>query len=430
METPIAVFIRPLGYRKRNTGAARPLAATPDARQTLALPPLMLEHRLRTCNRVNGKHFVLIGCAVLLTFTTLYAPQPLLPLLAQEFDVSKSAIALLVSVTMAPLSIAPIAYGFLLASIPARSMLMAAASGLAVTSVILATAPGYEVFLTIRLIQGLILPAMMTGLMTYVAATAKPGQVTSAMAAYVAMTIAGGFLGRAFSGHVAEWLDWPTMFGILGISQALSALSLRWLPGDAETRFGRVSLSVLPLLLRRPGLLRAYLTIFCAFFVFASLLNYLPFRVSELAGTANPGRISLMYTGYMMGIVVALLARRLVRLLASERRLVLTGLVTYLLATLCFLTPSIPVLFFSMFVFCAGMFTVHSVLPGLVNQLAPDYRGVVNGLYLSAYYLGGTIGSFLPGLLLGAGGWPLFIAGLVTVLLVAIGTVYTGVEQR
>ncbi|MDX1799538.1 MAG: MFS transporter [Marinobacter sp.] len=379
---------------------------------------------------MNGRNAVLIGCAVLLTFTTLYAPQPLLPLLAQQFQVSKSAIALLVSVTMAPLSLAPIAYGFLLASVPARSMLIAAASGLAITSMILATGPGYEVFLIVRLVQGLILPAMMTGLMTYVAATAKPGQITTAMATYVAMTIAGGFLGRAFSGHVAEWLDWTTMFGILGGGLAFSALSLCWLPGDAETRFGRVSLAVLPGLLRRPGLLRAYLTIFCAFFVFASLLNYLPFRVSELAGTASPGHISLMYTGYLMGIVVALLARRLVRLLRSERRVVLTGLIVYLVATLCFLTPSIPVLFVSMFVFCAGMFTVHSVLPGLVNQLAPDYRGVVNGLYLSAYYLGGTIGSFLPGLLLSSGGWSLFIAGLVAVLVAAISTAYTGVEPR
>lgn len=379
---------------------------------------------------MNGKNFVLIGCAVLLTFTTFYAPQPLLPLLAQQFQVSESAVALLVSVTMAPLSIAPIAYGFLLASVPARSMLIAAASALAITSLVLATGPGYDVFLIIRLIQGLILPAMMTGLMTYVAATAKADQVTTAMATYVAMTIAGGFLGRAFSGHVAEWLNWPTMFGILGGGLGLSAISLCWLPGDAQTRFGRVSLNVLPGLLRRPGLLRAYLTIFCAFFVFASLLNYLPFRVSELAGTADPARISLMYTGYMMGIVVALLARRLVRILASERRVVLAGLVIYLLATLCFLTPSILVLFVSMFVFCAGMFTVHSVLPGVVNQLAPDYRGVVNGLYLSAYYLGGTIGSFLPGLLLSLGGWSLFIAGLAAVLLVAITTVYTGTEQR
>lgn len=378
---------------------------------------------------MNGKNFVLIGCAVLLTFTTFYAPQPLLPMLAQQFQVSESAIALLISVTMAPLSIAPIAYGFLLTSIPAKSMLIVAASGLALSSLVLASGPHYELFLTVRLIQGLILPAMMTGLMTYVAATARPEQLTGAMSTYVAMTIAGGFLGRAFAGHVAQWLSWPTMFVILSVALGLSALSLCWLKGDAQTRFGRVSLKILPGLLRRPGLLRAYLTIFCAFFVFASLLNYLPFRVSELAGTTGPGRISLMYTGYMMGIVVALLTGRMVKLMASERRVLLAGLVTYLIATLCFLTPSIPVLFVSMFIFCAGMFTVHSVLPGLINQLAPDYRGVINGVYLSAYYLGGTLGTFLPGLLLGFGGWSMFIAGLTMVVLIAIIIVYSSEDR-
>lgn len=368
-------------------------------------------------------NLLLVAIAVILTFTAFYAPQPLLPLLAEHYHVSESAIALLISITMLPLSIAPIAYGFLLQSLAAKRILVAAAAGLALTSFALSTDPGYYGFVGIRFLQGLLLPAMMTALMTYVAATATSGTLSRAMAAYVAMTVAGGFLGRAFSGQLTEWVGWQAMFGVLGLLLVGLAVWLCWLQGESKTEFGRLKPGALGQILRVPGLGRAYVTIFCAFFVFASLLNYLPFRLTQLAGDMGPGKISLMYAGYLMGIVVALSSGWLVRHLASERRVVLAGLLVYLAATLLFLVPSIPFLFLNMFLFCAGMFTVHSVLPGLVNRLAPSHRGVVNGLYLSAYYLGGTLGAFAPGYLLRLGGWSLFLGGLVLVVGVALFTV-------
>lgn len=365
---------------------------------------------------------VLVAAAVILTFAAFYAPQPLLPLLARHYQVSESAIALLISVTMLPLTLAPIAYGFLLQSVRAKRVLIAAAAGLALTSFALALGPGYYGFLGIRFVQGLLLPAMMTALMTYVATTATDGTLSRAMAAYVAMTVAGGFLGRAFSGQVTDLIGWQAMFGVLGLLLSALAIWLCWLRGEPKTEFGRLRPRELGKVLRIPGLVRAYITIFCAFFVFVSLLNYLPFRLTELAGDMGPGKISLMYTGYLMGIVVALASGWLVRRLASERWVVLGGLTVYLLATLLFLAPSIPFLFMNMFLFCAGMFTVHSVLPGIVNRLAPAHRGVVNGLYLSAYYLGGVLGSFLPGYLLDIGGWTTFLASLALVLLIGIVT--------
>ena len=51
------------------------------------------------------------------------------------------------------------------------------------------------------------------------------------------------------------------------------------------------------------------------------------------------------------------------------------------------------------------MFTVHSVLSGYVNHLARRRKGVVNGLYVSLYYAGGTLGSYLPVVIYEARGW-------------------------
>ena len=376
---------------------------------------------------MNPNNSAPVAFAVILTFTVFYSPQPLLPQLASEFGVSESAIGLLITVIMVPLGIAPVAYGFLLESVSARRVLITATALLALTSFILGLATtGYPLFLSIRIVQGMLIPAMLTALMTYVASSATPSALPRAMAAYVAMTIAGGFLGRAFSGQVSELIGWEAMYQVLGLLLIAAAFWLRWLPGEARTSFGRLPPRSLLTVLKLPGLAHAYLTIFCAFFVFASVLNYLPFRATQIAGDIRSGDISLMYTGYLMGIVVALTSGRMVKTLGSERQVIALGLLVFFVGTLLFLIPSLPLLFFNMFVFCAGMFTVHSVMPGMVNQLATEHRGLVNGLYISAYYMGGALGSFLPGLLFRAVGWPGFIIGLSMVLLVAlIGVVLT-----
>lgn len=161
---------------------------------------------------MSRPNFLIVLFSTILVFTVLYAPQPLLPLLAEELGVSRSAASLLITVTMIPLSIAPIAYGFLLESVSAKRMLIGASLLLAITSLVLAAGPGYSSFLLVRLLQGLMIPAMLTALMTYISANAGVNGLGRAMAVYVASTVLGGFTGRAFSGFVAEWASWQTSF--------------------------------------------------------------------------------------------------------------------------------------------------------------------------------------------------------------------------
>ena len=55
---------------------------------------------------------LLLSCS-LFTFFVLYAPQPLLMVLATQYNVSPASSGSLMSATMMPLAIAPICYGIL-----------------------------------------------------------------------------------------------------------------------------------------------------------------------------------------------------------------------------------------------------------------------------------------------------------------------------
>lgn len=72
------------------------------------------------------QHLLIAQFCAILVFYALYAPQPLLPVLAETFAVSESRAALLITVSLLPLALAPVAYGFLLQRLSARRVLIGA----------------------------------------------------------------------------------------------------------------------------------------------------------------------------------------------------------------------------------------------------------------------------------------------------------------
>lgn len=211
-------------------------------------------------------------------FCSLYAPQPLLPVLAEEFGRSPAQASLLITVTMLPLAFAPLVYGYVLEAIPARRMLVTAALILAVCQAGLAIADAWWMLILLRVAEGLALPALFTALMTFVANTVPETRVRHALAWYISATIVGGFSGRAISGVVGELWNWRIALGIWAPVLLILALTVSRMPASQQTRFARITPDVFRQVLHIPGVGLSYLAILCVFFVFAAALNVLPFR--------------------------------------------------------------------------------------------------------------------------------------------------------
>ena len=352
-------------------------------------------------------------------FSTLYAPQPLLPVLAADFGRAPTEASLLITLAMLPLAVAPLIYGYLLVSVPARPMLAGSALLLGLCQIGLALADAWWLMLVLRLLIGLCLPALFTALMTFVAVTAAPERLRQALAWYIASTILGGFAGRALSGLMASLWDWRLALGIW--APALLAMGL-WalrLPGSQESRFGRVTPRVFLAVMARPGAPQAYLAVFCIFFVFASVLNVLPFHLAQRdPGTGSAG-IGFAYLGYLSGMLVSLNTERIRHWLNAEGPLYGLGLGLYALGVSLFALPGLGGIYLAMFIFCGGMFLIHTRLSGQVNQMGGPYRGVVNGLYIASYYVGGSLGSWLAVAIYRALGWEPFLVAVILVLALA-----------
>jgi len=356
----------------------------------------------------------LVILTTILALSALYAPQPLLPVLAREFAVSRDAAAFLTTIAMLPLSVAPLAYGYLLQAVSPRRLLRLGVLLLAISELLFAAAGSYPLLVALRLFQGLLIPALLTALMTYVSQVSSAATIQRAMGVYVASTILGGFLGRLVAGGIASLWNWRGSFLLLALSLGVCFVLLARLRDASTLNLARPRPELLLEVLRQKYFLRAYLAIFCLFLVFAAVMNFIPFRLTEISRQASEFRIGLMYSGYLMGMVTALSAVAIGRKLGGEVRALVLGMALYGLALFGFGVAHPAVLFAVMFLFCGAMFLVHATASGWLNRNAGSHKGVVNGLYVAFYYGGGVVGSSVPGLLYRHFGWH----GMLLVLLV------------
>lgn len=351
----------------------------------------------------------------ILTFSALYAPQPIQPIIMEYFSVSQSRSVMLTTLTLFPLSIAPIFYGYILESVSARKMLLLSIFILAVSQFVFFMSNSFNLLLVLRFIEGLAIPAILTGLMTYIATMTTKENVQKIMAIYISSTILGGFSGRFFSGLISYYTNWRVMFLILGFSLLASAFMIGKLDNNKASVTKLNMRAALDILGNRRFLV-TYIMIFSMFFMFAAVLNFIPFRLREIDPASSSMVIGVMYTGYIMGIVTSLNSMKLIKIFRGEVNAIFVGLSVYLLSLMLFISSNIYIMFLGMFIFCAGMFMSHTIASGYVNKMADSKKGVTNGLYVSFYYSGGTLGSVVPGLVYENYSWNTFLVLLAVIM--------------
>jgi len=352
----------------------------------------------------------------ILTFSALYAPQPIQPIIMEYFNISQSHSVLLTTLTLLPLSISPIFYGYILESVSAKKMLLISIIILAVSQFIFSVSNSFHLLLGLRVIEGFAIPAILTGLMTYIATMTTKDNVQKIMAIYISSTIMGGFSGRFFSGLISYYTNWRVMFMILGISLIVSALMIGKLDNN-KAEMTKLNMRAAFEVLSQKKFFITYMMIFSMFFMFAAVLNFIPFRLREINPSSSAMLIGVMYTGYIMGIVTSLNSLKLIKIFRGELNAIFVGLTVYLLSLGLFVSSSIYVMFVGMFIFCAGMFMSHTIASGYVNKMADSKKGVTNGLYVSFYYTGGTLGSIVPGMIYENYSWNTFLVLLAVIML-------------
>ena len=360
--------------------------------------------------------YIVIYCIIII-LSVMYATQPIQPLLAKQFNVSIIKASQFTAVIMLFLAISPIIYGYILEKTNVKKMLINSSIILFITNIFLGLATSYELFLFFRVIEALVVPAILTSLMSILANIDKEN-IKFNMSIYVASTVFGGLVGRIFSGFIATNLSYEFVFYSLSLAILVSIYFISKLSYEGEATISKPKITDVMEILKDKRFLIIYFLMFCVFFVFSGVLNILPFRVKEISSNVSEFQISLLYLGYGMGILISLNSSKIVKFFKNELNTILFGLIFFLFITIFLIQENIIFIFLLIFLFCVGMFTVHTVSTGLANSMKESQKSLTSGMYLSFYYLGGALGSFLPSIIYEKFGWNVVIYMFCIILLI------------
>lgn len=363
-------------------------------------------------------------CAGFATFALLYCVQPLLPLLATHFAVSAADSSLALSLTTLSLALCLLVAGAL-AERFGRKPLMVAALGLAsVLGLACALVDHWGQLLWLRALLGLALSGLPALAMAYVGEEFDPQALPAAMGLYIGGTALGGLLGRLLAGLLGDLGGWPlALAGVAGLGLLALGLFIWLLP--ASRHFTAQPLS-LPGLLRNfamhlanDQLRRLFLLAFLLMGGFVALFNYVGFRLAASPFNLSASLIGLLFSVYLLGILSAGWAGRLVPRLGA-RQVLLGGIAIMLLGVALCATPWLSAVVAGLALVTLGFFAAHAVASGQVGQQASGAKAQASALYLCAYYLGSSVIGYAAGYIWEHAGW-LPMLGVLTLLFVAAG---------
>ncbi|MCL4527379.1 MAG: MFS transporter [Gammaproteobacteria bacterium] len=360
---------------------------------------------------------------------TLYVPQPILPNIAKDLLLTNSEAALLTTAAFLPLSVLPLAHGAFLELIKSRTILYASLTSLLITNMAIFVFSHYFLLIMVfRLTQGIAISAILTFLTSYLSKNGRAENLNKLMSWYVASTIIGGFLGRISSAVITSLASWQYTFLFDAANATLCVIMIgRTHVNELSTNMDKTgvwTISAFGVQIRDHTVISILAIIFCCFFVFSSILNFFPFHLKQLYSGLTEYEIGLMYSAYPLGATAALLAPRFIGLHGTVRKAVISALTLFGSAIACWFLPSIPVMFMSMVMTCVSMFLVQAMLTGFLNGYVSNRKAVANGMYIAAYYSGGTAGSYLPGLVYDRFGWSKFL--VVDLLVLAVAMIFAG----
>ncbi len=363
-------------------------------------------------------------CAGFATFAMLYCVQPLLPLLAAHFRVSAASSSLALSLTTLSLALCLLVSGALAESWGRKPVMVAALGLAALLGIACALVEQWSSLLILRALLGLALSGLPALAMAYVGEEFDPEALPAAMGLYIGGTALGGLLGRLLAGLLSDLGGWPwALGGIAGLGLLVLGLFIWLLPPSRH--FTAQPLSVRGLLgnfalhLKNPRLRVLFALGFLLMGGFVALFNYVGFRLAGAPFNLSATVIGLLFTVYLLGILSAGWAGRLVPRFGA-RQVLNGGIGLMLLGVALCAAPWLSAAVVGLALFTLGFFAAHAVASGQVGIHAQGAKAQASALYLCAYYLGSSLVGYVGGYVWEHAGW-LALLGVLAALFVVAG---------
>jgi YNFM family putative membrane transporter len=353
--------------------------------------------------------------AGLATFGLLYAPQPLLAMLAMRYHLDPVSASLVLSVSTLGLVVGVVPVAAVTHTWCGRRVILISLTTATLLALAGALAPNWPTLLLLRGFEGAALSAVPATALAYATQTAGVSRAGMVSGLYTAGTTIGGLSGRVLGGILGDLGGWRLGVGGVAVLAGLStAAAWRLLPPGRQSslherrnRGATPTWSAFTALWREADPLQMGLCLIAALLMtsFVATYNTMTFRLTRAPYLLSASAIGLIFLVYFAGTLASTIAGRLSDvvprkiLVAAFSLLITVGAVVMSARDLRLVVVGLALL-------TAGFFAAHGVANGWVGLAASRYRGTATARYTVWYYAGSTLGGPLGGLALNLGGWP------------------------
>lgn len=366
------------------------------------------------------------------TFALAYAPQPLLPVLQEEFAISPAAATLSLSTTTVGLGLALLFLGPLSDAVGRVRLMQATLLVAALIGIAAAFVDSWDHMLVLRAAEGVAIAGLPAVAAAYLREEVHPDHAMAATGLYIGGTAIGGMAGRLISGALADLLDWRWALGGVGVMALVIAVCLRFLLPPSR-RFdpsplhpAQLAENARRMVLDR-GLLALYLIGFVTMGAFVAAFNGMAFRLAAPPFLLSVGVAGLIFVVNGLGSITSPLAGRLASRHGS-RAVVPAALAVNLAGIALTLVDSLVAIVVGLALVTSGFFAAHGVTSAWVTARASRKgpgTAMAGSLYLASYYFGSSVMGAAAGSAWGVGRWPAvaaLCAGLLALgVLLALG---------
>jgi predicted MFS family arabinose efflux permease len=360
-------------------------------------------------------------------FLNLYSPQALLPALAAEFGVGAREISLVMTAgTLAIALTAP--FTGAVADVLGRKRVIAAAMiAVSVPTMMVALAPDVHGIVLWRFVQGLLLPPIFAVAVAYIGDEWPASEVAGVAGLYMTGASLGGFSGRFIPGIVTDLVGWRGAFLVLAALTLAIALAFT-LMLERERRFVRsegLRASIAQMLrhLRNPRLVAIYAVGFGVLFNFIVVFTYVSFHLAAPPYNFSPSLLGTIFLTYLIGSATTPLIGRAVSRF-GRRRFILGVIFFWAIGALLLLAAPVPAIIAGLALCAVCGMMCQGVSTAYVASFAKEGRSSAVGLYVTSFYVGGSVGALLPGLTWTSWGWPGAVAmtlGMIALMGLVVG---------
>ena len=357
------------------------------------------------------------------TFLNMYSTQPLLPLLRETFHASELEVSFTVSATILATALTAPIIGMIAERRGRKKVIVPSLFLLTIPTALVATSTSLRALIFWRFAQGLFVPGVIAVMLAYVNEERAGRGVGRAMSSYITGTVIGGFLGRFISGVVATHWHWRSAFLVLAALNLTGAVMVRvWLPpakNFVRAEHLRQVLDQAKDHLRNRRLLANFGMGSAVLLAQVGCFTYANFYLAAAPFRLNSAQLGSIFFVYLLGVVITPQSGRFLDRFGFRHTTILycTMMIAGLLLTL---VKSVPVVIVGLAIFSSGVFVAQASATVQTGAIAGRARSSAAGLYVTFYYLGGSVGATLTDWFWHWAAWPGCVALLGGVSLASL----------